>query len=115
MYVPYRTISKLESRPMEPPTIGLCLRQQPGLLYREKAPEKRPIAAQREAEILGGDILTALPVGLEFRSFGRERFGQALRCHRDETIGLLDGSPRLVNKTHLDCIPSGAKILRFFG
>jgi hypothetical protein len=44
------------------------------LLHREKATEKRPIAPQCKSEILGGDIIAAIPLALEFRSFSREHF-----------------------------------------
>jgi hypothetical protein len=84
-------------------------------LHREKAAEKGPVAAQRKAEILGGDILSALPLGLEFRSFSRERFGEALRRHGYKTVCVLYRASRFVNKTYLDRIPPSAKILSFIG
>src|SRR5208283_5179788 len=85
----------------------------PPLSHREEAAEKRPVAAKCEPEILGRDIISAIPLALEFRSFSREHLSQALHGSCDETICLLYCLSRLVNKTHLDGIPPCAKIFRF--
>src|ERR1700730_18428142 len=73
------------------------------------------MAAQCKTEMLGRDIIATIPLALEFRSFNRDHFSQALHRHCDKSICSLHRPSRLVNKTHLDGIPSGAKILRFFG
>jgi hypothetical protein len=84
------------------------------LSYGKKVAEKRPIAAQCKTEILGRNITTAIPLALESCSFSCEDFSQALHRYCDKTIRLLHHASRLVNETHLDRIPAGAKILRFF-
>jgi len=84
------------------------------LLHREKAAEKRPVAPQCKTEILGRDIIAAIPLALEFRPFSREHFSQALHRYCDKIICLLHCSSRLVNKTHLDRIPPRTEILCFF-
>ena len=89
--------------------------RQTALLHREKTAKKRPIAAQCKTEVLGRDIIAAIPLALEPRSFSREHFSQALHRYGDKIICLLYSLPRLVNKTHLERIPPGPKILRLFG
>src|ERR1700693_5565047 len=97
------------------PDFRSCWGQRSALLHGEKTAEKRPVAAQCKTEILGRDIIAAIPLALESRSFSREHFSQALHRYGDKIICLLYRLPRLVNKTHLERIPPGAKILRFFG
>jgi hypothetical protein len=88
---------------------------QPPTLNRKKAAEKRPVAPQCKAEILGRDTVAAIPLTLKFRSFIRKHFRQALHGPRDQTISLLHRAARLIHKAPLDGVPASAKFLRLFG
>src|SRR5208282_6367950 len=51
------------------------------LLHRENSAEKRPIALQSKTEVLGRDIVAAIPLALESRPFRCEHLSQALHGH----------------------------------
>ena len=82
-------------------------------LDREQATEERPIALQRQPEVFRRDIVTTVPLPLEFCAFVGERLGKALHRTRHQTVGLFDSAPGLVDESGLNLIPSPAQALGF--
>lgn len=75
--------------------------------------KERAIPLEREAQILGGYVVTSIPLFFELGTFLGEHFCQTLHGRGDETIRLFDGTARLVNEGRLNCIPPAPQIIKF--
>src|SRR6266540_1799363 len=84
-------------------------------LHGEEPVEEGPVAPQRDAEILGGDVIAAVPLRLEPGAFLRVDLRGAGDDAGHEPIRLLYGLTRLVHEPDLDPIPLRAEPLRFLG
>src|SRR6478735_8983415 len=74
---------------------------------REQPLEERAVALERDAQVLRRDVLAAAPLGLEALALLGEALGEALHDGRDEGVGVLDRTARLVDELHLDLLPTG--------
>src|SRR5690242_3655010 len=83
------------------------------LLDREQALEERTVTLQRNAEVLGGDVVAAIPLLLEFGAFLGKDFGKALHGGGDEAVGLFDGFARFVDESGLHFAPAISQALKF--
>src|SRR3954454_13458736 len=80
-------------------------------LGRQQSPEERAVALQRDAQILGGDILAAAPLRLEAIALLREALGEVLHHRGHERVRILDGAARLVDEPDLDLLPAGLELV----
>ena len=82
-------------------------------LNRKQPPKERAVPAQSDAQIFRGNISSAIPLALQLRSLLRELLRESLHRSRHKTVRFLDGTPRLVHKAHLNCVPSRAQVPGF--
>src|SRR6476659_2954312 len=73
---------------------------------REQPLEERAVALERDAQVLRRDVLAAAPLGLEALALLGKALGEALHDGRDEGVGVLDRTARLVDEAHLDVLPA---------
>ena len=92
---------------------GPFYRFRPVFLDREQALEKGAIALQGDAEILGGNVVAAIPLLLEFGTFLGENFGEALHGAGDQAVGLFDGFARFIDERSLNFAPAISQTLEF--
>jgi len=76
---------------------------------RQQAPEEGAVALQRDPQILGRDVVAAVPLGLQAAAFLGEHLRQPLHGLGDELVGVLDGPAGFVDEPRLDRIPRTAK------
>src|SRR5688572_11653679 len=74
-------------------------------LQRQQALEERAIAAERNAQIFGRDLVAFAPLPFERCALVAEHLRQPVHHQRHQRVGLLDGLSRLVDETGLDRIP----------
>ena len=78
----------------------------------EQAVEERPVALQRDAEILRRDLVAAVPLALEAAPLLREAVCEPLHEVGDECVGVLDCAAGLVDEAALDLAPAGLDVAR---
>src|SRR5947209_24166 len=100
------TSSKLASpRPDLPPGRG-------GLpLHRKQPVEERAILPERDTQVLGGHLVTAIPLPLQSFTRRVEAVLQLLDRRRNQIVRLLYRGARLVDESRLHAIPLGSQIL----
>src|SRR3954447_25373919 len=86
-------------------------RRRVGALRGQQAAEERAVALERDAQVLGRDVLAAAPLRLEALALLREALGEALHDGRHERVGVLDGAARLVDEADLDLLPAALEAL----
>jgi hypothetical protein len=79
-------------------------------LDRQQTAEKRTILAQRQSQILGGNVLAFVPLPLEVIPFLCEHLRQPLHRSRNQCIRLLDSFARLIDECDLYSVPPFASL-----
>src|SRR6201989_814997 len=77
---------------------------------RKQALEEAAVALQRDAQVLGGDVVPAAPLLLERLALGGEALGEPAHQEGDELVGLLDRPAGLVHEPGLDRLPARAEL-----
>ena len=75
--------------------------------------KERAVALQRDAEVFGRDIVSAIPLLLEFGTLLGKNFGQAFHGCGDQAVRLLYGSTGLIDESGLNAGPTGSQLLQF--
>src|SRR4029453_2464915 len=94
-------LAEMAERPIHDPSESGC--QEPF--------EERTVALEGVAEVVGGDVVTAIPMALQPSPLIREGAGQMLHELGDQGVGLLDSPPGRVDKAGLDVGPAGPEPL----
>src|SRR5437868_1595578 len=81
-------------------------------LNRQQPVAERSVAPEGDPQILGRDVIAALPFPLELGSLVGEDLGQPLNGGRDQRVSVLHGLARLVHEAGLNMLPLGTEILR---
>jgi hypothetical protein len=71
---------------------------------RKQSAKKRAVSLQGHAQVFRRDLISRLPVPLQFPPFIGEDFRQALHGRSDKLIGFLDGLPWFIDKTRLNLV-----------
>src|SRR6185437_1238387 len=74
---------------------------------REQPLEERAVALEGGAQVVGVDVLAAIPLTLQLEALVRERLRQVLHELGGQAVGLLDRAPRLVHEPGLHVRPAG--------
>ena len=83
----------------------------PPLLDGEQTLKERTVALQRDAQVFGRDIVSAIPLFLEFGTLLGKDFGQAFHGCSDEAVCLLYGATGLIDEGGLNAGPTGSQLL----
>src|SRR6266498_756847 len=101
------------TRPLGSATVPATVAWMPGLpLLAEQTLEERAIALESHAEILGRDIFPRGPLLLELLARGREGLRKRADHLVHQGIRFLDSSPRFVDETRLDILPTFPVVIR---
>jgi uncharacterized membrane protein len=76
--------------------------------------EERPITLQRDPEIFGGHLFTAVPLAFETGLGVRKGLGKTLNSLGDELVGLFNRLTRCIDEASLDIRPTWPQIVGDF-
>src|SRR5579864_8021732 len=98
--------------------LNMTLNMTPRFLYVAASNPQQPrkegaVAAQGNAQVLGGDIITLAPLLLELLTFLGEYFRQTFHGRGDQTVGFFHRLPRFIHERHLHAVPLRVQIISF--
>src|ERR1017187_2663201 len=82
-------------------------------LEGEQPIKERPVALERLAKILGGDVVALAPLIFQRGWLGGGLLGDALDDVADQAVGLFDRMPWLIDERRLDFLPACAEVVQF--
>ena len=81
-------------------------------LEGEQPIKEGSVALERLAKILGGNVVALAPLIFQRGSLGGKLLGDALDDVGDQTVGLFDRVPGLIDERRLDFLPASAEVVQ---
>src|SRR5437773_2193158 len=82
-------------------------------LDRQESVKEASIPLQRNAQVLGRDVVPTVPLLFQLRPFLRENFRQPLHRRRNQSIGLLHCLTRFIHKSGLNLFTAAVQSIQF--
>jgi hypothetical protein len=87
------------------------VRTEDACLGPQQPVEERAVTLQGDAQVLGRDLVPAIPLLLELMAPVGEAFSKSLHQACDQGVGLFDRLARLIDEAGLDDLPPPAEVI----